>query len=70
MTAQCFQSIVCHMIISLMRDDVICLQFTTKLPLHDIFLEDLQPSCCFHEVILCIVVPGEFFILVNYKSAL
>ena len=38
--------------IGLVPDDVICLKLTTKPRLHEIFLEDLPPSCFFNEVIL------------------
>ena len=54
--------------IGLMRDDIIFLKFTTKPHLHEMFLEHLQPSCCFHEVILCVSVPWEFVFLKIYQS--
>ena len=50
-------------VIGLKHDDVICLKFTPKPPLHEIFLETLSPSCSFHKVILCISVPLEVCIL-------
>ena len=47
-----------------MHDDAICLKFTpAKLRLQEIFLEPLPPSCCFHEVMLCISVPWETVLL-------
>ena len=56
--------------IGLMYDDVICLKFTPKPRLHDIFLDPLPPSCCCSRGILCILVPWEFVLLKMYKSAL
>ena len=49
--------------IGLMHDDVICFKFTTKPCVHKIFLEPLPPSCCFHKVIVCILVPWEIVLL-------
>ena len=53
-----------------MQDDVICLKFTPKPRLHEMFLEPLPPSCCFHKVIPFISVPWENVLLKRYKSAL
>ena len=58
--------------VGLKHDDVICLKFTPSLVYTKFFSNLCNLSCCFHEVILCISVPGSSFFLkftsLHYES--